>query len=277
MKVAPTPNSLFFHVSIMENLNGFKLSAHEPDQNGFFSVVVGCFGIPTRGKVIYDPESLIACMRDTSSRFNICLRDGNLCGEYGHPVIQSEDDMPRLFQIDEHYKSHYFGDIRTGEPITINGMEAIPIRAKVKPCGPYGEILEKELRDPCHNTAFSIRSLCLPMNGPDPKYEYRKVQSVITFDAVHAPGFEITSKRYVPATESFEAAISIQTLQRVTQRPTGFESLLINDSDIHRIIGEQEIYCGYRHLGKKTFTKESYVDENGNYRDVASIAYRNRR
>ena len=136
------PESLFFHVGIMESLNGFKLGNHEPDDKGFFPVVVGCFGIPTRGKVIYDPQSLIECMRDTSSRFNICLRDGNLCGEYGHPVIESEQDLNRLFRIDEHYKSHYFGDIWTGEPITINGMEAIPIRAKVKPCGPYGDALD---------------------------------------------------------------------------------------------------------------------------------------
>ena len=271
---AVTPDSLCFHVGIMESLNGYKLSAHEPDEKGFFDVVVGCFGVPTRGRVIYDPQSLINCMKDTSSRFNICLRDGNLCGEYGHPVINTEKDMPRLFQIDEHYKSHYFGDIKTGEPININGMEAIPIKAKVKPTGPYGEILEKELRDPCHNTSFSIRSLCLPMNGPNPEYEYRKVQSVITFDAVHAPGFDITSKRYVSATESFEEPVSYTALKKVTTANVGMESLLIDERDVKRITDEKDIYCQGRHFGSASLRSTSYLGEDGNYHNIASLAYK---
>ena len=269
------PDSLFFHVGIMENLNGFKLSGHEPDEKGFFPVVVGCFGIPTRGKVIYDPASLVECIKDTSSRFNICLRDGNLCGEYGHPVIETEKDMNRLFRIDEHYKSHYFGDIWTGEPINIDGMEAVPIRARVKPCGPYGDTLEKELRDPYHNTSFSIRSLCLPMNGPKPEYEYRKVQMVITFDAVHAPGFDITSKRYVSGTESFETPIRLASLQEITKNVKGMESsLLINERDIRRLTNEREISInGYTH-GKIYANSTSYLGDDGSFHNVASLIYK---
>lgn len=270
-----SPDSLFFHVGIMENLNGFKLSGHEPDEKGFFPVVVGCFGIPTRGKVIYDPASLVECIKDTSSRFNICLRDGNLCGEYGHPVIETEKDMNRLFRIDEHYKSHYFGDIWTGEPITINGMEAIPIRARVKPCGPYGDTLEKELRDPYHNTSFSIRSLCLPMNGPNPEYEYRKVQMVITFDAVHAPGFDITSKRYVSGTESFETPIRLAALREVTHSGKDMESsLLINDRDIRRLSHERDISVNGSTRGKIYANSNSYLGTDGAFHNVASLIYK---
>lgn len=268
------PESLFFHVGIMESLNGFKLSNHEPDDKGFFPVVVGCFGIPTRGKVIYDPQSLIECMRDTSSRFNICLRDGNLCGEYGHPVIESEQDLNRLFRIDEHYKSHYFGDIWTGEPITINGMEAIPIRAKVKPCGPYGDALEKELRDPYHNTSFSIRSLCLPMQGPKSEYEYRKVQMVITFDAVHAPGFDITSKRYVSGTESFETPIKVESLNQVATADKGMESsILISAHDVNRLTHRTSVYVNGTKVGD-SFSNNSILGVDGTYRNPASLIYK---
>lgn len=273
------PESLFFHVGIMENLNGFKLSAHEPDDKGFFSVVVGCLGVPTRGRVIYDPESLIQCMKDPTSRFNICLRDGNLAAEFGHPIIESSKDLSRLFRIDEKYMSHYFGDIWTGDSININGMEAIPIRAKVKPAGPYGDVLEKELRDPYHNTAFSIRSLCLPMKGPKPDYEYRKVQMVITFDAVHAPGFDIASKRYVTGTESFEAPIEIKNLQHMKQEICGMESsLLINDADINRLTKTETIKVDGDNIGTISNNSASYQGTDGKYHTTASLIYnRNKR
>ena len=184
--------------------------------------------------------------------------------------------MPRLLRIDEHFKSHYFGEISVDtEPIIINGMEAIPIRGKVKPTGPYADVLEKELRDPCHNTAFSIRTLCLPMSGPNPAYEYRKVQLVITFDAVHAPGYDITSKRYVTGQESFsEIGVTAHDLQRAIASGTGMESLcMVTDADIRRMYGEQSLTLNGSLIATDTVGKKSILDPNGNLKSAAALAY----
>ena len=264
------------HVGILDNLNGFQLKSIEPNERGFFPMVIGCLGVPTRGKIVYDIQSTIDAMKDVTTRFNICLRDGNLCGEYGHPVIEKKEDMPRLLRIDEHYKSHYFGGIWTDDPITVNGQEAIPIRALVKPTGPYADTLERELRDPYHNTAFSIRTLCLPMDGPNPEYSYRKVQLVITFDAVHAPGFDITSKRYVSGQESFsELGIKLTDLENaITRQPMGMESLsMITDADIRRIKNDKQLTINGDLVATNIVGAKSIMDINGNLRSAASLVY----
>ena len=247
----------------------------EPDERGFYEVVVGCLGIPTRNNVVYDPDSVIECMTDPTSRFNICLRDGNLLAEYSHPVIESKEDLNRLLRIDEHYVSHVFGKIWTDDPIMIHGKEAIPIRALVKPCGPYGDVLEKSLRDPYINTAFSIRSLCLPSDGPDRSVEYRKVQMIITFDAVHAPGFDITSKRYVPSNESFEYKVSVDDLKDAVQGHMGMESTtMINDKDIEKMLEGHTFRMDGRLMGAVLNGKKSYRTVDGKYKSAAELLYR---
>ena len=39
------------NISILESINGFKLKSIEPDERGFFPMVIGCLGIPTRVSV----------------------------------------------------------------------------------------------------------------------------------------------------------------------------------------------------------------------------------
>lgn len=267
--------SYSLNIGVLESLNGFKLKGIEPDERGFFPMVIGCLGMPTRGKIFYDVQSTLDAMKDTTSRFNICLRDGNLSGEYGHPVAEKREDIPRLLRIDEHFLSHYFGSISVdSEPITVEGMEAFPIRATVKPTGPYGDILEKQLRDPYHNTSFSIRSLCLPISGPNQAYDYRKVQIIVTFDAVHAPGYSITSKRYVTGQESFDMPVKRSDLEQCLVA-NGMESLsMITDSDIRNIYGEKNICMNGNLIATDTVGRQSFVDPTGSFRSAASLAYR---
>lgn len=267
-----------FSCGIMENLNGYKLKNIEPDANGFFPMVIGSVGYaPTRAGVIYDPDTLLACMSNPHGRFNTCLRDGNLCGEYGHPDIRTKEDIPRLMRIVEANKSHYFGKIWLGEPIRIDGEEHIPIHALVKPCGPKGDVLEKELRDPCHNTSFSIRCLCQPA-GEKNGCEFRKVEVLVTFDTVHAPGFAMTSKRYVPGTESLD---SIEVTKRDLVEAIhenariGQESVcMLTDQDIHRIYGDKEYTLRGDKIASDIVGKRTVLGVNGQFRDAATLAYR---
>ena len=262
------------NIGVLETLNGFKLKGIEPNERGFFPMVIGCLGVPTRGSIFYDVQSTIEAFTNTKSRFNICLRDGNLAGEYGHPVAMTKEDIPRFMRIDEHYVSHYFGNIEIdSEPIRVDGADAFPIRATVKPTGPFGDTLEKQLRDPYHNTSFSIRSLCQPMSGPNQALEYRRVQIIVTFDAVHAPGYTITSKRYVTGKESFELGVERIDLEQCLGG-SGSESLsMLTDADIRRFYGERSIEFNGNLIAKNVVGKHSFVDPKGNLRNAASVAY----
>lgn len=280
----PLAPNLKFSCATMPTANGHKLKGLTPDENGYYDVVLGCVGAPTRANVIYQADSLINAMRDPDSRFNICLRDGNLFGEWGHPVIKSQKDMNRLLQIDEHYISHQFGKIWVDEkPIVLHGIEGYPIRALVKPCGPYGEVLERSLKDPTINTAFSIRSLCIPDAGPDRKYEYRQVQIVVTFDAVNAPGFEMATKRYnVASMESFtercaafEADTSRGQLEDAIKATAGMESsIMITDRDIKKFFNERDYCVGNKLVGSSITGKTSLLKTDNCIGSAAALMYR---
>ena len=147
--------------------------------------------------------------------------------------------------------------------------------AKVKPYGPYGAYLEKSLRDPCHNTSFSIRSVCIPMNGPDPKYEYRKVQLIVTFDAVHAPGFEITNKRYA-GNESFEeTTFTRKELEKALSNTKGMESsTMITDKDIMKLYNDHTIRMNGEAVATNIAGNRSFIARDGSAIDAASLLYR---
>lgn len=278
--------NLKFSCGAMDSINGYRLQAATPDANGCYEVIVGAIGIPTRNNVIYDPESLVKAMSDPNSRFNICLRDGNLAGEYGHPRVETKEDLNRLFLIDEHYISHYFRKIWIDEkPLSIPGYEAHPIRALVKPAGPYGSVLEQSLKDPCINTSFSIRSLCTPVSGKDSRYTYRQVDYLITFDYVFAPGYEVTSKRYAiggrkpnaAGQESFEIDVNLNELSLCASQNSiaGLEGInMLTDADVRKLKHEREYRIGNNLVGVRLMGSASMVNVDGNLVSVASLCYR---
>lgn len=272
-----------FSCETMKNLNGFQLKATEPDSTGCYPCVVGCLGVPTRNDVIYDTQSVIDAMKDTSSRFNICLRDGNLAGEYGHPYLEGESNQDkainRLLHIEEKCVSHYFKKIWVDtEPISIKGMEALAIRALIKPHGPYRDSLIASFRDPDINTSFSIRSLCARSNGPDKRYEYRSVQILVTFDHAHAPGFDITSKRYnsIPGAESFTVGVSRDALSRAINMHTGCESTpMITTNDLIKIFPMNTYGINKLYMSNPSHTEVIRAGD-GKHISAASLLYNRR-
>ena len=96
-----------------------------------------------------------------------------------------------------------------------------------------------------------------------------------TFDAVHAPGFDITSKRYVSGTESFETPIRLAALREVTHSGKDMESsLLINDRDIRRLSHERDISVNGSTRGKIYANSNSYLGTDGAFHNVASLIYK---
>ena len=267
-------NNLKFCCGTLNVINGKQLKAIQPDNDGFYEVTVCALGTPTRKNVIYEPESLIEAMNNPKAPFNIMLQDGNLTGEYGHPVVEGQDDIPRLMRIDESKISHYFRSIWVDDRVTnVDGYDVNLMRAKIKPTGPYGETLKRQLEDPCFNNAFSIRSLCAPLparNG----VEYRKVLAVVTFDAVMAPGFTGASKRYA-GTESLTIDTTEYDLVQAIEKSDGRESLLLSKEQIDEIfsqarntliIGKEEFVCDGGNL----------VSSKGKVYSLAALAFRGR-
>lgn len=232
------PERLKFNCGTLAEINGHQVKALKPDANGCYEVVLGCIGIPTRRNVIYDPDSLVRAMNDPESVFNICLRDGQLCGEYGHPDIDgSKESLRRLLVIREETVSHAFRRIWIDdEEIQTPHGTAHPIKAIIKPTGPYGKVLEEQLRDPVINNAFSIRSLCTPMPARGDIAEIRKVNVLVTFDAVNAPGYEIASKRYCRGTESL-MDIDPDMLNDIVRKSnkSGTESIMVSPAQLSRL------------------------------------------
>lgn len=280
------PNDLKFSCSIMRNLDGCELRGLKPDSRGFYPVVVGSVGGPTRNKVIYESKSLLSSMA-SGTKFNESLRNGYLFGELGHPDVygkgpQGKDDILRLCTIKEDNVSHLFGKIWIDEtPITAGGDTGYPIRALVKPFGPKGEVLRQSLEDPDANTAFSIRTLCRAIAGPDKRYSYREVISTITFDAVCAPGYVAAAKRYSvnAGMESYsEVDVSREALAAIIKQDgqAGMEAAkLFTDLDLDRIYGRAPVAVGDSMIGELA-GKHSFYDLDGNLGSSASLIYRNR-
>lgn len=272
-----------FVCGIMETMNGRSLRALTPDANGAYTICIGAIDIPTRNDIWYDTESLLSCMNDTSSRFNICLKDGCLAGEWGHPVVKTREDMDRLIRIDESKVSHYFHKIwiDTDHPVTIKDRSGVsytgyPIMAKVKPYGPYGRYLEDSLRDPCHNTSFSIRSVCIRGSGPNPRFEYRHVKILVTWDAVHAPGYEVTNKRYA-GLEDFKMDFSRQDLEKALASSMGMEAVtMVTDKDVLKLFAEDDLKINDQKVGIGIAGHRSITTESGDVVDAATLLYKRR-
>lgn len=275
-------NDLYFNISISKEINGHELKEKttEPDKDGFFPVVLMALNMPTRGGVIYDAQSTVACIKDETAKFNICLRDGNLPGEWGHPDCTKREDIPRLLTIKEDRMSHYFGGVWLDtNPIRAEGYETLLVRGKVKPYGPYGDVLEKALRDPSHNTAFSLRALCQPMAGPDNRFEYRKMQVLVTFDAVSSPGYAVASKRYaqpLAAVEAYQESVDIAndykdyellvdesmlTEVAYATPSSSMESsrVMLTKYDVNRIYDRNDILVKGAHVGRGTIGNNSIL------------------
>ncbi len=271
-------------VGLLETFNGYTLKGLTPDESGYYRLPLGCLGVPTRRNVWYDVESMVQSLVDPSSRINICLRDGNLFGEYGHPAIRTRDDIPRLLYIREDKHSHHIRRLEIDlEHPKENGI--IPIIGEIKPHGPYGKYVEQSLRDPTINSSFSVRSLCSPMAGKNRTYEYRKVEMLITFDFVGAPGFDITSKRYAsmvstaPGNCSFDYEfdnVGFSDFVIDGHLPIGNESLQsLTLDELVKIYGTKTVKKSGVVVGQQIPGKKHIITDASEKRSVTSLFYDN--
>lgn len=219
---------LFFNIQTLQVKDGAALKAMKPDKDGIYrGIPLTVLGQASRNNKFYDERSVVDCITNPKSRFFINLTEGNLEGEWGHPLIARESDIARLAHIERERVSHYFTRVyteRMGNMTVVFG--------DVVPFGPYGKYLKESLEDPRRNTAFSLRSLCARM-GQDGSVTRQRMLALITFDAVDGPGYEMASKRFAASTESISIQQEFEYLTNVDQ--------LQKESSMRELLGVEAI------------------------------------
>lgn len=185
-----------------------------PDEDGCYTLCVGALNHASRnvdkstGQNTYYSADGCEKFFSPGTLFNTRIQGGHVKAEYGHPKFeQGMNEMQyieRNMRIEETKVCCTFMAIWLVEdyidPLT--GDKCIGIFAKIKPSGPYGAVLEKELRDKGLNVCFSIRSLTTNkfINGRKCKV----LHTVITFDFVTEPGITCAEKLLSPSLESLD-------------------------------------------------------------------------
>jgi hypothetical protein len=239
------PN-VMLSVSVMKTMNNKDMRAVKPDSNGVYKgLPLGVIGQASRNGSEYDVESMVFALSNPASIFYKKLTEGNLRGEYGHPVVKDKSDIIRIAQVDPKCISHAITGIQTkkGEGYTM-------IYGDIKPCGPYGKYLKETLEDDQLTTSFSLRSLCDKPTTKPGNIQYKVVRALVTFDAVDMPGFEMASDRY-----AMEAKLDVSDKQQFGEvcECLGIEA---NMDQFYEMLGTDKVAVpGYKYLN---------IDEKGN-------------
>lgn len=209
----------------------------------------------SRNKKHYDVESMMNCITNQNSSFNIRLNSGCLRGEWQHPITE---DIMRIATIDMNQVSHIIARVYTDKP-TEKGH--VIVYGDIVPCPPYGKHLVEEFENPMINSGFSLRSLVTKTGEIDGIIQ-QKVNALVTVDHVDCGGYPECLKRRVPAYEGFKEAISYEGMevafdpmqgQKAMMQAVGCETF--DDPQIQDIL--QSNVVEVRHTLKGYFDKDT--------------------
>ena len=185
------PSNIAFDVSSALYTEG-GAKAMTPDSNGVYkNMPVMVLGKTSRNGKNYDVQSMVDAITNKNSVFYKKLIAGQLQGEYGHPFVIDEKDLPRIAMVDPTKVSHVIHRVYCGQT-TEKGHTIV--YADIQPFGPYGKYLDDSFKDPHINTAFSLRSLVAQTGTASDGSINQRVTALITIDAVDAPGYAEASK-----------------------------------------------------------------------------------
>ena len=264
----PNKDKVYFSVEVLEYDDHRHLGVPKADEYGYYTLPIGALNARSRNQCYYDTKSIYDQIMQPTSPFNMMITQGHLYGEYGHP----EKDAPidRIEEISEKSRSHHIRKVYCGEE---RQDGSIPIYGVIKPCGPYGHMLEESIQNKWENTAFSLRSLMKYTWDAKRNAQYRTIVRLVTFDYVGAPGFLQASKRYAPGNESFTREISIDEFfnengSRVTNSTgsVAFESF--SNEELAKLFNIKNISLGSIRNGKYLLGTGTYINSKGEYRSL---------
>lgn len=203
----------------------------KPDENGYYTVVLGALGFKNSIGAVYPEQSARQFFKESSGLMRR-IRGGYCRGEYGHPKpygLTEQEWITRILTIEETRTCFHIVEVwldnKTVKDAT--GRFVLAIMGKIKPSGPYGNVLAESLQNPLENVAFSIRSLTEDRfaGGRIEKH----IREIATWDYVTEPGLAVANKYQSPSLESFAdtevpvTALLLQNACRSMSTHVGFE------------------------------------------------------
>lgn len=205
-------NNVYFDVSSVFLTDGLNI---KPDANGVYKgFPLAVIGKPSRNNKFYEVESVLDCIVNPNSVFNKKITGGQLEGEWYHPMIFKDEDLPRLMLIDRAKVSHAIHRVYTGKP---DSSGYVTVYGDLEPAGPMGPYLKESLENPRRNTAFSLRSIVNKI-GQQGSMVMQRMVCLVTFDATDAPGYYEASKHNVQKsaeafTDAIQKAITVKDIE----------------------------------------------------------------
>lgn len=231
-----------------------KVGDLKADADGYYEMVVGALNMFNSKKEFYTYEAAKRFFTDSADLMRR-VDKGVLRGEYGHPSMDAYLGLPeqqrqdawfqRLYELREseiccHHMKLWLDFDRVRDK---DGNKVIAIISKVKPSGPRGPILEKQLQNKNENVCFSIRSFANRRRFGN--RVYKDIVDIVTFDYVNEGGMLNAQKYLSPALESMEShemeinRTDLTLIRRSLQKNDGssLESARIGIDGLFRTMG----------------------------------------
>lgn len=256
-------NDLIFSIATQAILDGRELRSMKPNAKGVYEgIPLMVLNTTSRNNVFYDPQSVVNCIKNVAGKFANGIGEGNLEGEWGHPLIVGKEDLPRLLWIDRTKVSHYFTKVEAkaaGDHIVIYG--------DVVPFGPYGQYLREAFEDPKRDVSFSVRSIARE-TGRSGSTVYKTILAINTFDAVDTPGFKEANARFASqpsaGNESMEIMVGMDEARAILDdlHGTPMESI-ITDQQLLDILGANSVRIRESITGVFDPKTKAIITQNG--------------
>lgn len=241
------------HYECLRLKNSNKKGVLVPDENGCYEIAIGALGAKSANGGYYDYEGSNLLFSENSS-FKRRIARGVVRGEYGHPVrtpgMSLDEYRARLLKIEEKNVCCEFTEIWLGKGfLTDNGEVPIAvIYAKVRPMGPYKDVLKQQLETPGMQCCFSIRSFTRDYYDVSGQL-HKKIDEIVTFDYVNEPGMYCAEKLLSPALESIVEGENISSCDFkiddfINKNSSDGELVFSNESnglDLKHLFGLEEL------------------------------------
>lgn len=235
----------------------------KPDANGIYhDLPLMVLGKVSRNNKEYEVESMVDALTNNFSPFVRRLKAGQLIGEWGHPMIYEEKDLPRVMLIDQTKESHTIHRVWTGET-TEQGHTIV--YGDIQCSGPYGTYLKERLENPLKNAAFSLRSLVAKI-GQEGNVIKQRVNALVTVDAVDCPGYAEASKVYIPGLEGMQCEFDPR--EHLSELASAFGCESIHDQQLLDILEVDEVSIAHNINGIIDFQNGAVIDKQGHRHQI---------
>lgn len=177
------------------------------DPDGYYDVTLGALDYYNNTGAFYALAPARKLFEDSSILMRR-IKKGVLNGEYKHPEkipgMSDKDYLMRILRIDEAMVSHHIKEVWIDDQTVKdkNGQPVVIVRGRIKPKGPYGEVLAKSLENPSENVYFSVRSLTDDFLDTSTGDIIKNTLEIITWDHVNEGGIDIACKFDTPSLEN---------------------------------------------------------------------------